>query len=144
MKKILLLVVFLGGLTSCGVEPAPIKYGEDACDFCQMTIVSPAFAAQAVSDKGKQFKYDAIECMIHDEQKNKMPKAIRQVANLHAPGEMIPVEKAVFVINDTINSPMGANLGALPHIHDSGKWADVFTWDEVIRVLIEEDLISLN
>ena len=136
--------MIIGGLVSCAVEPAPINYGEDACHFCEMTIVSKAHAAQAVSDKGKQFKYDAIECMIHDELKHNVPKAIRQVANIADPGNMIRVENAVFVINDSINSPMGANLGAFHKSFDSEKAAELFTWQEVIYHLKNEASLGSN
>lgn len=144
MKKMLLILMLLGIIMSCAVEPAPIKYGHDACHFCEMTIVSKAHAARAVSKKGKQFKYDAIECMVHDELKHEVPMAIRQVADLSAPGVMIPVDHAIFVINDSINSPMGANLGALNNSTNSERAADYYTWEELISFFSSANELSLN
>ena len=51
---------------SCKVEPEAIEYGKDQCSFCEMNIVDKTHAAQYVTKKGKQFKFDAIECMVND------------------------------------------------------------------------------
>lgn len=112
MKKIIYLVLLLT-VASCSHEPKPIDYGHEACDFCEMTIVNPSFSAQAVSTKGKQFKYDAIECMVNDFLQKDIEMAVIQVADYSHPGNMIPVEQASFIINDSIKSPMGANLAAI-------------------------------
>jgi len=120
-------VIISLALFSCSTKPEPIRYGEDSCHFCEMTIVSQAHAAQAVSTKGKQFKYDAIECMMNDIIKNQTEMAVKHVANFDSPGEMIDAEKAGYVISDTINSPMGANLAALKMTNDR----DLYTWEEL-------------
>ena len=112
MKKIIYLV-FLTMLVSCSLEPEPIDYGNEACDFCEMTIVDPAFSAQAVSTKGKQYKYDAIECMVNDLLQKDIEMAVMKVADYSHPGSMIDAEKAAFIINDSIKSPMGGKLAAL-------------------------------
>ena len=112
MKKIIYLLILIISV-SCSNEPKPIDYGADACDFCEMTIVSPAFSAQAVSTKGKQYKYDAIECMVNDLHQNEFDMAVLQVADYSHPGNMISVKDAAFVIHDSLKSPMGANLAAV-------------------------------
>lgn len=112
MKRIIYIMILIVTV-SCSNEPKPIQYGSDTCDFCEMTIVSSAFSAQAVSTKGKQFKYDAIECMVNDLLQKDSEMAVMNVADYSQPGNMISVKKAVFIINDTIKSPMGANLAAV-------------------------------
>lgn len=112
MKKIIYLFILIVTV-SCSNEPEPIQYGSDACDFCEMTIVSSAFSAQAVSTKGKQYKYDAIECMVNDLLQKDFDMAVMNVADYSQPGNMISAKQAVFIINDTIKSPMGANLAAV-------------------------------
>lgn len=145
MKNLVyLLGLFL--LPSCSTEPEPIKYGKDACQYCEMTIVDKSFSAQAVSTKGKQFKYDAVECMINHNLQTETEMAIWQVADYSHPGEMMPVDSAVFIINDSINSPMGANLAAIDHnsprIHR--KSADVFSWIDLVNLFREKDSLSAN
>lgn len=125
--------VIISTLVSCNLDPEPIRYGEDACHFCEMTIVSQAHAARAVSTKGKQFKYDAIECMVHDLIKNETQMAVQQVSDFSNPGTMMAVDQALFIINDSINSPMGANLAALKK-KEKGSEKDLrnlLTWNQL-------------
>ncbi len=125
------------------MEPEPIKYGEDGCQFCEMTIVSQAHSAQAVSTKGKQFKYDAIECMVHDLLEKDIEMGVIQVANYSEPGTMIDVEGALFLISESINSPMGANLAAVkketgdPVLKDS----KTYSWNELKAKFLKEDFV---
>lgn len=145
LKYILFLAILPGFLTSCGTEPEPIKYGEDACHFCEMTIVSQAHSAQAVSEKGKQFKYDAIECLVHDVIDTETKMAVQQVANYNDPGSMLAVGQANFVIHDTINSPMGENLAAIdkesPLIMEQGQ---LYTWEELKARFVNQKSMTLK
>ena len=50
---------------ACSPQPRPIEYGTDLCDFCRMTIVDKQHAAELVTDKGRVYKFDAIECMVN-------------------------------------------------------------------------------
>lgn len=141
IKNLLLTALLTGGLIACSTEPEAIKYGEDACHFCDMTIVSKAHAAQVVSTKGKQFKYDAIECLVHDLQRNKTDMAITLVANFTQPGKMVDVNEAQFIINDSINSPMGANLAA---IKSASENRNTFTWKELNALFQQEKSVTTN
>lgn len=106
-----LLLFFI--MASCTTQPEPINYGTDACHFCKMTIVTKTHSAQAVSSKGKQFKYDAIECMVNDlNSDNQAEMSVLLVANYLNAGEMIPAEKASYLVSENIPSPMGGNLSA--------------------------------
>jgi len=111
--SIILVVFFL--TAACSVKPEPINYGTDACSYCSMTIVDKTHASQVVTNKGKQYKYDAIECMTNDilEKNNEDDLAVIQVANYSKPGEMIKKSEAYFFISKSIKSPMGANLTAV-------------------------------
>ncbi|HZH69294.1 MAG TPA: nitrous oxide reductase accessory protein NosL [Flavobacteriaceae bacterium] len=134
-SPILLLLLALGLLTSCSTQPEPINYGTDVCHFCKMTIVSKTHAAQAVSNKGKQFKYDAIECMVNDlNMENKAEMSILLVANYLNAGEMLPAEKATYIITPNIPSPMGGNLSATANNADAEKLkaengGELFDWN---------------
>ncbi len=109
ISTVILLVVI-----SCKVEPETIEYGKDQCVFCKMNIVDKTHAAQYVTKKGKQFKFDAIECMVNDlSDKSEDEMALFLVANYGNPGEMIDAKTATFLISLSIKSPMGANLSAL-------------------------------
>ncbi|MCB0620489.1 MAG: hypothetical protein KDC41_17650, partial [Saprospiraceae bacterium] len=55
------LCIFL--FLACRPAPQPIEYGSDLCDYCKMTIVDRQHAAEAVTGKGRAYRFDAIECL---------------------------------------------------------------------------------
>ena len=120
---------------SCKVEPEAIEYGKDQCSFCMMNIVDKTHSAQYVTKKGKQFKFDAIECMVNDlTEKNEDDMAIILVADYGKPGQMVDAESATFLISMEIKSPMGANLSAFSTkelaIETQEKHTgQIFTWN---------------
>ncbi|WP_136481472.1 nitrous oxide reductase accessory protein NosL [Cognatitamlana onchidii] len=104
-----LLLVSVG----CNVSPKPIDYGNDSCHFCKMTIVDKVHAAEIVTKKGKVYKFDATECMIHfmDEFDTKQIQLYLS-NNFLEPEAFIDATKATFLISKNIPSPMGAFLSA--------------------------------
>ena len=123
--------------TSCQVKPAKISYGEDVCDFCMMTIVDRQHVSQLVTEKGKVYKYDAIECMVNDLAKWNRPKvALFLVADYARPGDFTNALDAGYLISAEIPSPMGANLSAfaesdyLKKTH-SEKGGETLTWGQL-------------
>lgn len=108
--KIIFLITFT---CACSIAPRPINYGSDACHYCKMTIVDKQHAAQIVSQKGKSFKYDAIECMMNDiNRRDVMAIADFLVADYNNPGKLLDARKAHFLISKAIKSPMGEFLSA--------------------------------
>ncbi len=126
--------------SSCSNGPKPINYGSDACAFCQMIIVDKQHAAQLVTEKGKNYKYDAIECMINDLSKWKRPPVKSHlVADYANPGTLTDALTASYLISEEIPSPMGAFLSAFSKVgkrdeiqKDSG--GERLTWDQLRHV----------
>src|SRR5690554_1842066 len=113
MKIIKLLFIALL-FAACSPSPQPIEYGSDACHFCDMTIVDREHSSQLVTSKGKAYKYDAIECMVHslqDEFQN-TEMAHYLVADFGQPGKLIDAVTASYLVSKELRSPMGANLSA--------------------------------
>jgi len=129
---------------SCKVEPEAIAYGNDQCSFCVMNIVDKTHSAQYVTKKGKQFKFDAIECLVNDlNEKNEENLAFILVANYANPGEMIDAKTATYLISPTIKSPMGANLSAVSTSEKAQelqqKYAgNIYTWDTLKQQLSDK------
>ena len=131
-------MILLCVLVSCKIEPEQINYGSDACAFCKMTVVDQQHASQYVTKKGKQFKFDAIECMVNAiAEKGSEEIQIFLVADYKVPGSMTNAKEATFLISKEIKSPMGANLlgfaskeEALKTQKDSG--GDLYTWQELL------------
>ncbi len=143
---LLILIVF-----GCNKAPEPINYGIEVCNFCQMTIVSKAHAAQLVTQKGKQLKFDAIECMINHfrDSNHEENSEVLLVANLYNPGEMLSAKDATYLISPNIQSPMGANLSAFKTKNEANKALDkhegtIYTWETLkLKMNIESgDLLK--
>lgn len=124
-------------LVACSIEPQAINYGNDQCHYCKMTIVDVQHAAQYVSDKGKQFKFDAIECMIHElKDKSEENLAHILVADFNNPGTMIKANDATYLICEEIKSPMGEYLSAFKQKQSADSvcvslGGDVFNWNDI-------------
>lgn len=135
-----LLKLFIGTIVflltiSCKVAPEAIEYGKDQCSFCKMNIVDQTHSAQFVTAKGKQFKFDAIECMVNYLDENIEEKtAISLVADYANPGEMTEAGIATYLITPAIKSPMGANLSAFSAKNTAEEFqekhsGEIFTWE---------------
>ena len=138
MKQFIFLGIITLLLTSCNVSPQPINYGSDACHFCDMTIVDRQHASELVTTKGRAYKYDAIECMVHalqDEFKD-TEMAYYLVADFNRPGELVDATKASYLVSEQLQSPMGANLSAFLN-EEAAKNAqekftgDTYSWKEI-------------
>ncbi len=146
MKKLLLLAL-PALLTACQPSVEPIDYGADACDFCKMTIVDAQYGAEAVTAKGKVYKFDAIECLINFTEKEKdKPFAFLMVNDYHAPGKLTDATTCHYLISKNLPSPMGAFLTAFNDRSaalemQQAKGGEVFGWEEVRVYLIENGIV---
>lgn len=129
IKRFFLLCIFSVFLISCEIGPQKIEYGSDACHYCDMTIVDMQHASQLVSTKGKAFKYDAIECMVHSYQENMNDTeiALFLVADFKEPGVLTDATTATYLVSEQIQSPMGANLSAFKNQNEAESAKSEFT-----------------
>lgn len=139
----LILFMIVGVLTSCDKAPQSINYGEDECAFCRMSIVDPAHAAQVVTKKGRNYKFDATECMINFlESEISEEKMLHMLsANYKKPNEFVDVRTATFIISENIPSPMGAFLSALENEKDAitvqeEMGGEHYNWEEVKKQIV--------
>ena len=141
MKRFIPLFVFYFML-GCSKTPEPINYGTDACQHCKMTIVARTHAAQIVTSKGKQFKFDAIECMIGflgNKQELKQASNLL-ISNFLNPGEMVDAKTGGYVICEKIKSPMGANLTGFASLEQAktkinDPKAAFYDWEGIFKKL---------
>ena len=116
---------------ACSPKAEPIDYGKEECSFCKMTIVSPQFASEVVTQKSKAFKYDAIECMLQAPQEDKI--ALHLVCDYLHENTLIDATKATYLISKEIQSPMGAHLAAFASKEEAQKvqaekGGDLYDW----------------
>ena len=128
MKSIALSIGIAAGavLSGCGGSGAePIYYGEDNCTNCRMTIFDRKFGCELVTEKGKAFKFDSIECLVAYEagqDNGRQQIASVWVTDFQRAGTLIQRNKAYFVRSSGMRSPMGVGLFAF----SSGEEAESF------------------
>jgi copper chaperone NosL len=116
LLKLISFAVLLLILISCSNQPEPINYGEDECEFCKMMVMDKRYGAELVTDKGKIYKFDSIECLVGYIDNKKLDKTnflSVWVGNYSNPGNLIDAQKAIYLKNDEIRSPMGLNVLAV-------------------------------
>ncbi|EPG74853.1 putative accessory protein NosL [Leptospira fainei serovar Hurstbridge str. BUT 6] len=81
-----------------------------------MSIVDFRFHAQFLTQKGRRYYFDSIECLQSYIRENH--PAIRSVwvSDFESPGKMLLESNAVFVQSESIHSPMGKGIGAFRSI----------------------------
>ncbi len=137
MHRNISFILLIAFFCACTVKPKEIIYGEDKCVSCLMTIVDARFAAEAVTDKGKVFKFDAIECLGRYLDKDSHSSyAFIQVANYQHPEHMLDARNSYYLFSKSIPSPMGGFLSAYvdekaANQQKSPKGGELMDWEEL-------------
>lgn len=78
-----------------------------------MTIVDKIHGAELVTDKGKVYVFDAMECMRnYISQHNDLPVKTLLTNYYESPEAFIVASEAKYLISENLPSPMGANITA--------------------------------
>jgi len=142
----LLFSIFL--FISCGSEPEPINYGQDECEFCRMQISDNRYGSELVTDKGKVYKFDSIECLVEFAiAKNLIGDSNQNflVTDFALPANFINAIKAFYVRNDNFRSPMGLNVSAFDSEVSRQKFiaensGQVLNWIDVIELVKQRNM----
>lgn len=142
-KNIFSVIIFVAAISllSCNTTPGPLKLGIDNCYSCKMTISDVKFGAEIVTNKGKQFKFDDVHCLIGYLKTNGLQQgAIKDIYITDFTGNhnLINVKQALLFKSDALRSPMGGNIAAFENV-DSLKFIQqhyqgaVVNWNELIK-----------
>ena len=99
--------------TSCDQQSKPIEYGVDKCEFCRMSIVDQRFGCEIVTQKGKIYMFDAVECLVNylDENVEDESKLKMVLTNTYdVPGKLTDVKMCTYLQSKQMPSPMGMYL----------------------------------
>ncbi|MDX2285108.1 MAG: hypothetical protein NW241_13165 [Bacteroidia bacterium] len=93
--------------------PEPIRYGQDACHACKMTLTDKRFGAEIVTKTGKVYKFDDLNCLDGHLRAGAVEPA--QVAGRYAVdflhvNSFVPLEQAFLLRSEAIRSPMRSDL----------------------------------
>ena len=112
-----------------------------------MAIVDTQYGAEAVTSKGKVYKFDAIECLANfTESEKDYSFAFLLVNGYHSPKELMDARTSHFLISKNLPSPMGAYLTAFSEKSAAEemketKGGEVFDWKEVQVYLKEQGVV---
>lgn len=145
LKSTLLITVLLVFAGCAGQDPRPIEYGKDNCTFCQMLITDHEFGSELITQKGKVFKFDSIECLVaYSQMPGKYdPKTSAVfVTSMLEPDVLFDARSAMFVVSKEIDSPMGANLAAFRSHADATKAvrdsaAVHYSWEKLLSTKLD-------
>jgi copper chaperone NosL len=112
-----------------------------------MTIVDPRFGAEAITGKGKQFKFDAVECMLNFIRSNQAPDYATYVTAYNNPNVLVESANCTFLVDSEIPSPMGLYLTAygsenVARDHQQRHRGTLMKWDQLITHFDSTDRIN--
>jgi len=139
MKK-LMGICLLPLMLACNAEPEPIIYGTDACHTCKMTLMDKKFGAELVTQKGKVYKFDDVNCMLNfynDTENSAEQFKYKLVVDFSQPEKLITASDAFFLKSDEIKSPMASEIAAFESKDSMEKlkeeWNGIYlVWGEVV------------
>ncbi|MDT8341487.1 MAG: nitrous oxide reductase accessory protein NosL [Longimicrobiales bacterium] len=111
----------LAAVTACG-EPQPrdLAYGEERCEYCHMGLADDRHGAELLTETGKAFGFDSVECLAAHLASLGEPSRVHSVwvTDFSNPGALILAEEAFFLASPTLRSPMGLGLSAFARRED--------------------------
>ena len=146
--QIVFVLVIVITFVSCGSGPEPISYGHDECEFCRMLITDNKYGAEIITDKGKAYKFDSIECMVEFSLvKNTLGDTNNKllITDFYNPGNFIDARNSFYVKNDEFRSPMGLNVTAFNGDEQAQKFISAnggrkLSWVEVIELVKQRSM----
>ncbi|MCZ2356002.1 MAG: nitrous oxide reductase accessory protein NosL [Bacteroidia bacterium] len=140
-KKMMLILPFsaMFFLACVSSGPESITLNKDNCAYCKMTISDGRFGCEIITEKGRTYKFDDIECMFaYLKQNQSTPIQSHWVHNYLDKSNLIPAEKSYYVTTTTkaISSPMGGNTAAFKNKSDAESAASKYntqvqTWEQI-------------
>lgn len=136
VEMVTALLVGVVALSSCSPQAKPIAYGTDACHYCMMTIVNEQYGAEIVTQKGRVYTYDSVECMVSAIVTRKVDPAtiaMTLATDYARPRQLVDARALVFLHSGALRSPMGMNLTAFADQAAASRYpGDILTWEETL------------
>jgi copper chaperone NosL len=129
MRYLIILVSLMALSTSCSTDPEPIHYGEDNCAHCRMTIMDHRYGTEIVTDKGKIYKFDSVECLvefINDKKDGDEVFSLMLCTPFDQPGQMADATECTYLHSRNLPSPMGMYLTAFESEATAYSFKDQF------------------
>jgi copper chaperone NosL len=119
--------------------PIPINLNKDYCDYCKMNISDGRFGAEVKTNKGRDYKFDDLSCMLEYIKENRnTPFASIYIHDFSKENVLIPAETAHYVHSSSIRSPMNGQTAAFATEGKANEFAKsvgsfVQSWDLISK-----------
>jgi len=128
-------------LAGCGAKgPVDIEYGKVNCAHCEMTVMDKKFGSEMITDKGKIYYFDSIECLIEYGRENEavFENAQKYVTGFDSPEKLLPADAAVYFQSSEVRSPMGGSIAAFSERAGIDKFflassGETLEWDKAMK-----------
>ena len=105
------------------------------------------YGAELVTEKGKVYKFDSIECLIkYSLNKNLIgdQNHLMLISDFSKPGELVDARKSFYIHNNNFRSPMGLNVSAFMVESEQLKFikensGEKLSWIDVIELVKRDD-----
>ncbi len=126
---------------SCNPGPEPIKPGIDNCAHCKMTISDAKFASQLITQKGRVYKFDDLQCLLPfaaSPEISEIGIKAYYVSDFNEPATLIPADQAIFLKSDQLKGPMGGNIAAFANEDGLRTAEELFpgtplSWSDILK-----------
>jgi len=118
---IIVLLFVATQFMACTPAPEPIRFGEDNCHSCKMTMTDKRYGAELVTKKGKVYKFDDLNCLNNFIKSGEVPAentAFTLAVDFKKGGQFVDVNQAYFLYNEALKSPMRADVAAFSNQND--------------------------
>lgn len=116
MKHLLIATGLALMASGCTVGQPEIKYGADECAHCRMNVVDAKFGAAIQTVKGRNYIFDAPECMVPftGPKGHLVEQEVKAwyVSDFAHPGTLLDATKAFYLHAPALKSPMRGNVAA--------------------------------
>lgn len=133
IRPALLLAMFAACKTP---SPRALAYDQENCSHCHMTLADRRFGAELVFRTGRVLPFDDTGCLITFLETDSVAAAgvhSIQVADFLAPHALLDATTAMFLVSDSIHTPMDYHIAALSRERAESVRAvvggELVTWD---------------
>jgi copper chaperone NosL len=139
-NKIIIFLFFISLLSSCSFGPEPIAYGVDGCAYCEMTIMDQRYGTELVTDKGKIFKFDSVECLVRYLKEGAVEQNdvnLLLLTPFNLPETLEKANHSYILQSQGMPSPMGMFLTAFKDEATAKQFqgengGTIYTWQELL------------
>lgn len=126
-KLFLMMIIALIAITGCGkneYKPVAINEKTDKCAICNMQVKNNQFDSEIILENGKSIVFDDIGCMYKWMKENSDKKIANSYVKDYQTKKWIELEKASFVYDKPIRTPMAYNVLSFTNKKDAQTFID--------------------